>query len=157
MTEHQAAGLIIGLHRTAHPGGRVGIVIALDPNPVHQTRQRREARDLFGVEPIAGAVVVKRVTQRHDAFGVKSCDQRRDAFQGGAGIVGRQELAAAGVRRAFLEMQIGQHKRLLVRPPHRAGRFQAQRFAVDENGANVASHGISLPRSIRRGKWANSE
>ena len=59
----------------------------------------------------AATRIVEGIAQRDDAGGRVARHHLGHAQQGGARVIGRQELAAPGIGTALLEMQIGEDKR----------------------------------------------
>ncbi len=130
VAEHQPAECDLRGDEAAEPGGWRRVVVAGDPDPVGGAAEGRELAALFFVETVGRIAVVKRIAERNDPPGRPPCNHRRHPPQSRAGVIRRQELAAHRIERPFLEMNIGEDERSLVRPPQRAGRVEYKRLAV---------------------------
>ena len=61
-------------------------------------------------------------------------DKTRKPRQRRGGVIGRQQHAARGKARAFLQMQVGDDEHTLLRPVQRAFRIGEERSGTDRNG-----------------------
>jgi len=139
MAEHQSAERDLRRHASAQPRRRLRIVIALHPDPFRARRHVGQRSALFRVQAARRVAVVKRIAQRDDPLWCAPRDDLCHTVDRRARVVRRQQAAALRVSRAFLEMQIGEHQRLLGRPNRRAGFIEQQRFAVHKDVQVVAS------------------
>ena len=87
--------------------GRIGIVVAGDPDPVAAALQAAQRRAVGVGEPRRPAAVVETVAERDHRARRVARDQPRQPRQRRRGVVRRQQHAARGEARAFLEMQVG--------------------------------------------------
>ena len=113
------------------------------------------------VEPVG---IVEAVAQGDDDARMVPPEQRGEAVQRGVGVPGRQELAAAGVGGAFLQVQVGDGEQAAGRPEHRAGGVQHQPFTGEmdrggdhattevsrRNESGSCSRRLSFPDRLRR-------
>ena len=90
--------------------GRIGIVVAGDPDPVAAALQASQ-RGAVGVgEPRRAAAVMEAVAERDHHARRIARDQRAEPRQRRRRVVGRQQHAARGEARAFFQMQIGDRR-----------------------------------------------
>jgi hypothetical protein len=95
---------------------RVGIMIAGNPQPIAAALQGGERRAVRRSHAQRPAAIVEAVAQcDHEPWRI-AFDQARHSRQCRRCIVGRQQHAACGKRRAFFKMQIGDDQELFVGP-----------------------------------------
>ena len=146
------------------PVGRLGIVVAGDPDPVAPALQRGERGAVRRREPRRPVAVVEIVAQRDDDARRIVRDQPREPRQRFGGVVGRQQHAAPREARAFFQMQVGDDEQAFLGPVERpgavggevgAGNAQARVAGELQNGASwkrrmsVPFSRISVRSSLR--------
>ncbi len=122
-----------GREHAADTDGRIGIVVAGDPEPVAALLQGADRFAIFGTQPPRAVAIVETVAEReyrarpvaHDRFAKPRQRRRR--------VVGRQQRAMAREARGLLEMQVGDREQPLGRPIENAGR-------IDDNGGAGKLH-----------------
>ena len=83
------------------------------------------------------------VAERDHQAGLVAAQQQGEAVERGVGVPGRQELAAACVGRAFLQVQVGDREQAGGRPEQGAGRIEHQALAGEVDGGG--GHGDVAP------------
>ena len=107
------------------------IVVAHGPDQLASPPEHGDALGVVGGEAGDGAGVVKAVAQQNHGAGVQGGDLRVQPIQRGSGVVGGQELAARGVARPLLQMQIAGHQHSFGLDPEGAGGAERHRLAED--------------------------
>ena len=118
-------------------------MVAGNPYPLTALHERAEGLEIAGGHAFARARIVKRIPKRDNQFGRVTQDQRGKPGQSRGCVIGRQELAARRVGRAFFKMQIGNNERSRSFMPERTGRISEQMLA--RNSASLTR----LPRPDR--------
>ena len=104
----------------AEMGRGIGIVVALDPDPVMRAGQRPDTLGIDRRQARFRAAVMETVAERNNCFGLQGRTEFLDPRQRGGGVIGRQHLAGGGVVRALFQMQVGDDEHALRVPPERA-------------------------------------
>jgi len=128
----------------AKPGGRMRVVIALDPNPVGSRDLTGECDFVLFVEPGCGLAVMKGIAQRHHASRSVSTHQCLDTIERRARIVRREQRAAFCEGGALLEVDVRHDQRPFGRPPGGTCAIEQEGLAVDLNEHLFSRH-ASLP------------
>jgi hypothetical protein len=98
-----------------------GIVIAGQPADVHRLAQPAQAVEVCGIDPLAGALVMKAVAERNQARRLKPFHHPLQPREGRARIVGRDAKTASDKTRALLQMEVGHEQRTIIMDKKRAG------------------------------------
>ena len=101
---------------TADALWRRGIVVALDPDEAVRLGHGAETGALARREAVRAIGVVEAVAEGDHHAGLVAPEQQREAVERGAGVPRRQELAAARVGGAFLQVQVGDREQAGGRP-----------------------------------------
>ena len=138
----------------ADPVGRIGVVVAGDPQPVASALQRGERRAIRRRKPRRPLAVVETVAQRHDDARRMAGDQSREPRQRCGRVVGRQQHAARGEARAFFQVEVGDDQQAFLGPVERPGQWSARRLRTParvfgvQNGASWKRRtSVSFPES----------
>ena len=119
MTKGQRADRQRSAEAAADTVGRIGIVVAGDPDPITPALEGGERRAIARRDPVRAIAVVEAVAQRdHHAWRVAG-DEEREPCQGRRGIIGREQHAARGEARALLQMQVRDRQDALFVPVER--------------------------------------
>tara|TARA_R110000850_G_scaffold61537_1_gene140679 strand:+ start:12033 stop:12710 length:678 start_codon:yes stop_codon:yes gene_type:complete len=132
-----------GLDHRAGQAGQVlaegqPVVIALQPDPVAGGGQPVQTGPVVRGHATDGAGIVETVTQQHHPCRVEGRDLDLQPRQGGGAVIGRQHLAAGGIGRALLQMQIGGDQGVVGDHPQRARRPQHTGFAHNTHAQAAA-------------------
>ena len=120
---------------TADAVRRRGVVVALDPDEAMRLRHGAEAGLLAGWQPGGALRIVEAVTEGDHQARLITAQQRGEAVERGMGVPGRQELAAAGVGGALLQVQVGDREQAGGGPVQGAGGVEHKAFAGEVDGS----------------------
>ena len=109
-----------GNEAAADAGPRSGVVIAEDPHPLASALEARERRAIVLAHAVGALAVMEAVAEGDDRARRVAGDDSLHPRERRGGIIGRQQHAACGKARAFLQMQIGEDKHALLGPIERA-------------------------------------
>ena len=119
--------------------GRIGIVVAGDPDPVAAVLERRDRGAVRHGEARGTAAVMEAVAERDHASRRITHDQPREPGERRRGVIGRQQRAAPRKAGSFFQVQVGDDEQALVRPIQRAEAVGMQSSARDhDRGAGRA-------------------
>src|SRR5262245_34945407 len=138
MTEHQRTYFQRFLEYATDSFGRLGVVIAGNPNPVASALQPCKRVTVLIAQPCRAAAVMKAVTERDDTARGMVRDQGRQICERTRGVIRGKHLATGGETRAFLQMQIGHSQKPLLRPIERTARIREKRNSGQDNEIALA-------------------
>ena len=128
-------------------------MVALDPDEAVRLGHGAEPGALAGRQAARAVGVVEAVAEGDHHAGLVAAEQQGEAVERGVGVPGRQQLAAAGVGGAFLQVQVGDREQAGGRPEQRAGRVEHQPLAGEvDGGGGHGEHGpLPQPPPARGG------
>jgi hypothetical protein len=106
-------------------------VIAGDPGKSGGPRHRSQHTALVFAQPVMRLAVMEGIAQRNDPRRLVTRQCLGHPQQGGAAVIGRQELPAAGIGTALFQMQVGKDQDAMTGQECRAAGIEQQRLAID--------------------------
>ena len=133
----------VSTHSPPMPLWRRGIVVALHPDEAMRLGHGVQTGALAGGQAARAVGVVEAVAEGDHHAGLVAAQQQREAVERGVGVPRRQELAAAGVGGALLQVQVGDREQAGGRPEQGAGGVEHQALAGEVDGGG--GHGSTAP------------
>ena len=110
--------------------GKARVVVADDPGPVEAGGELGQKRPRVGRQPIAAEAVMEAVAEAIEGVRPGPLDHGRERGQRRVQIIGRKELPEAREPARFLEVQIGDQKRVPVGPEQRSVTRREEMFRL---------------------------
>jgi hypothetical protein len=133
VAKNQAANRKRSAKAAADAGGWIGVVISGKPDPIAPTLQPRKRRSIARSHAGGTLTVMKAVAERDHRTRGKTRNHDCYSCQGRCGIVRRQQNAARGKARSFLQMQIGDDEDPFLGPIQRAVAIHGDRHVSDRD------------------------
>ena len=133
MREHQIAPGEVTAALAAE-GMRRRIMIAAQPDPASPTGEQCKRRAITLEQARGSLVAMKAVTEGNDSLRAGPEQVAGEASERQPSIVGRQQLAAAGIGGEFFEMEVGDQQRAFGRPIKRARGKRGELLATEAQG-----------------------